>query len=596
MGGGVANNNPVIVDAFHAALRWQALVALLLALVAVSAWVVRRLSRPSTPAPGAGDEHPGRRLLRVSFGILWIVDGILQAQSAMPLGMPDGVVRPAASTSPAWVQHLVNDGLSVWSRHPIPAAASAVWIQVGIGALLLLSPRGLPSRVAGVISIYWGLVVWVFGEAFGGILGSGVSVMFGAPGAALIYSVAGLLIALPDRAWASRRLGRITLAALGVFLVGMAALQAWPGRGFWQGQANPKAQAGGLTAMVQSMSQTPQPRVLVSLLHSFASFDAAHGWAVNLLVVAVLAGTGAAFLTGRRRAVIAAAGVAIVFCLADWVFVQDLGFLGGLGTDPNSMIPLVLVVAAATLALTRVTAPAAAALPDRRPVEVPALLSLRPGASVGLGLVASAAAFAIVMLGAVPMAVAAARPGSDAILTEALNGTIDHVDTPAPAINLVDQHGHQVTLASLRGRTVALTFLDPVCTTDCPIIAQQFRQADRALGSPSTTAFIAIVANPVYLQEPFVQAFDRQEELDSVPNWYYLTGSLTQLSKEWKAYGIEVETVPAGAMAAHGDNAFVIDRSGHLRDLFGSDPGDTAATAASLGTELEATMRSVMAS
>lgn len=596
MGGGIANNNPVIVDAFHAALRWQALVALLLALAAVTAWVIRRLSRDGGDTGATASEHPGRRLLRVSFGLLWILDGILQAQSAMPLGMPDGVVKPSASTSPAWVQHLVQDGLNIWTRHPIPAAASAVWIQVGIGALLLLSPRGVLSRVAGVVSIYWGLIVWVFGESFGGIFGSGLSWMFGAPGAVLIYSVAGLLVALPERAWEGRRLGRLTLAGLGAFFVGMAVLQAWPGRGFWQGQANPKAQAGPVTDMVQTMSQTPQPKMLVSLLDSFGSFDAAHGWAVNLAVVIVLASVGAMLLTGQRRLVQLAASVAIVACLADWVFVQDLGFFGGLGTDPNSMVPLALLVGAGALAFLRQPSDAVAPV-TAEPVRAGRpILVLRPGATAVLGVTASVTAFAIVLLGAVPMAFATVNPRADAILTEAVNGTVDRVNSPAPPIDLVDQHGAPVSLATLRGRTVALTFLDPVCTTDCPIIAQQFRDADRVLAAPDRTAFVAVVANPVYLQEPFVQAFDRQEQLDSVPNWYYLTGSLAQLSAVWKAYGIEVETVPAGAMAAHSDNAFVIDSRGHLRDLLGSDPGDTSATAASLGTQLVATMRSVMGS
>ena len=36
-------------------------------------------------------------LLRISFGILWIFDGILQAQSAMPLGLPSQVIQPAAA-------------------------------------------------------------------------------------------------------------------------------------------------------------------------------------------------------------------------------------------------------------------------------------------------------------------------------------------------------------------------------------------------------------------------------------------------------------------------------------------------------------------
>ncbi len=58
------------------------------------------------------------------------------------------------------------------------------------------------------------------------------------------------------------------------------------------------------------------------------------------------------FLTGRPRLVRYAVWFGLVFCLADWVLVQDFGFLGGLGTDPNSMIPWILLFFAGYLALT----------------------------------------------------------------------------------------------------------------------------------------------------------------------------------------------------------------------------------------------------
>ena len=61
---------------------------------------------------------------------------------------------------------------------------------------------------AGGVSAGWGLVVWVFGEAFGGIFGHGSSWLFGSPGAALFYVVAGVLVSLPDLAWERPRLGR----------------------------------------------------------------------------------------------------------------------------------------------------------------------------------------------------------------------------------------------------------------------------------------------------------------------------------------------------------------------------------------------------
>ena len=97
----------------------------------------------------------------------------------MPLGMTPGVVQPAASSSPGWVQHLVGHGITIWTNHPIAAAASAVWIQVGIGVFLLVAPRGRWSQGAGLVSVGWGLVVWVFGEAFGGIFAPGVTWLFG---------------------------------------------------------------------------------------------------------------------------------------------------------------------------------------------------------------------------------------------------------------------------------------------------------------------------------------------------------------------------------------------------------------------------------
>src|SRR6202042_247266 len=97
--------------------------------------------------------------------------------------------------------------------------------------------------------------------------------------------------------------------------------------------------------------------------------------------------------------------------------------------------------------------------------------------------------------------------------------------------DLTDQDGRQVSLAGLRGKVVLLTFLDPVCTSDCPLVAQQFRAADRMLGSRArNVALVAIVANPLYRSPDYTRAFDRQELLTRVPNWYFLTGSLAQLS------------------------------------------------------------------
>ena len=597
MNSGLNISDPAVVAAFKAALVHQGLIALLIFGILGLAWVSIRAWLPAAagaaadaPAPAMA-EPAWRQVLRIGFGLLWVFDGILQAQPKMAIGLPSQVIEPLAAASPQWVQRLVNVGGTTWSYHPMQAGASAVWIQVGIGIWLIVAARGPLSRLAGLASAGWGLVVWVFGEAFGSIFAPGLTWMFGAPGAVLIYAVAGALIALPERAWYSRRLGQLTTAGTGLFLIGMAVLQAWPGRGFWQGTAH--GQPGTLAGMTQTMAGTPQPGFLSAWINAFTTFDEAHGFAVNLVVVAALAITGAAFLSGRPRLIRPVLIGFTVLCLADWVLIEDLGFLGGLGTDPNSMIPMILLASAGYLALARAPAPAAepagspaAAASWRDRLRIAA--APRSLASASIRSVASAGAIGVIILGAAPMAVAQASPVADTILAQSIDGSSIPLDHAAPAFSLTDQHGQNVTLASLRGKVVLLTFLDPVCTSTCPLIAQEFRQAGQLLGAESgRVELVAIVANPVDYQLGYTQAFDRQEGLDRVPNWLYLTGSPAQLAQVWRGYGIAALIEPAGSMIGHSEIAFAIDQQGHVRQEMQFDPGPgTTATLSSFAAEL----------
>ena len=234
-----------------------------------------------------------------------------------------------------------------------------------------------------------------------------------------------------------------------------------------------------------------------------------------------------------------------VLCLADWVLIEDFGFLGGVGTDPNSMIPMALVFIAGYLAITRRAGPRRRRrrVPGAQPVAgSPWRERLRASPTYVFRSLAAFAALAITLVGAIPMAVAATEPNAAPILAEAIDGTPNAVSLPAKPFTLVDQHDQPVSLASLRGRTIALTFLDDVCTSDCPIIAQEFRLADGMLGADARRVeMVAVNANPLYVTPDYLSAFDHQENLDSISNWLYLTGSLTQLERVWAAYGATVQ-------------------------------------------------------
>jgi cytochrome oxidase Cu insertion factor (SCO1/SenC/PrrC family) len=609
MGTGLKTNDSTIVTAFHSALLHQGLIVLfILAVAGVTLNVLRSLqfrravatAGTATGAPrlDRAQESSARRLLRISFGLIWLFDGILQGQASMPLGLVPQGIQPSAAASPTWVQHVVNFGATAWTYHPVQAAAASVWIQIGIGLWLLVVPRGRWSRLGGVASLGWGLVVWVFGEAFGGIFAPGLTWLFGAPGAVLFYCAAGALIALPEHVWATARPGRTILRSLGVFFVAMAVLQAWPGRGFWSGHRRSGA-PGTLTGMVRDMAQTPQPRVLSSWVSSFAGFESAHGWGVNLFVVLALAAIGVALLSARPKVTIVALVATVVLCVAVWVLVEDFGFFGGVGTDPNSMIPLALVCVAGYLALVRPTDRARAGVVPivRTPADAGSWrdrLITNPG--YAFRFIAALAAIGIVLVGGVPMAVAAASPNADPILDTAVDGAPSALHDAAPAFSLVNQRGRAVSLPRLHGKTIALTFLDPVCTSDCPIIAQEFRQADQMLGGDAKDVeLVAIDANPQFRSPADLVAFDDQENLNHVPNWQYLTGSLSQLRRLWDAYGILVGYASGGAMIAHSDTAYVINRDGGLRYVLNADPGGaTAATKSSFAAVLANSLKSTI--
>jgi cytochrome oxidase Cu insertion factor (SCO1/SenC/PrrC family) len=632
MNNGLDPGDPSVIAAFRAAVLHQGIIAMLIFAVLSVAWVSVRAQPDGSRTGSAGStRHPlawvraglwaygepaGRQVLRIGFGLLWLADAALLTRPGMAAGLPSQVIGPAAVTSPAWVQHVAGWAGDTWSSQPVEVTSAGLWIEAGIGLWLLAAPRGTWSRLAGLASLAWGLVVWVFGESFGQIFAPGLSWLSGAPGAGLLYAVAGALLVLPPRFWRSPRLGQVLLGGLGVCLIGMAVLQAWPARGFWQGSTN--GQPGTLADRVQTLAGAPQPHALSSLLSGFASLARAHGFAVNLVVVIALAATGLAFLTARRRVTGPALAAFGVLCLLAWVLTEDLGFLGNLGADPGSMIPMALLAVGGYLALTRVPAeqvqaeqvqaedvpasPAPAPAQTRWPngwrTRLGPAAVRRSLTAATFGTMASLGAVGVVLLGAVPMAAAQVTPAASVILAQSMDGAPNTMDAPAPGFTLTDQHGRQLSLAGLRGKVVLLTFLDPVCVTDCPLIAQEFRAAGQLLGASSRQVeLVSVNLNPTYTQLAYVRAFDHAEGLDTVPNWHFVTSDPATLRQVWHAYGVASQNLPAGAMLGHSDIAFVVDRRGHLVQELNMDPGPgTAITKSSFAAELADAARQTLKS
>jgi cytochrome oxidase Cu insertion factor (SCO1/SenC/PrrC family) len=207
-------------------------------------------------------------------------------------------------------------------------------------------------------------------------------------------------------------------------------------------------------------------------------------------------------------------------------------------------------------------------------------------------------AVAILLVGAAPMALAQVSHQADPIIAQAIDGNSAPLNFAAPAFRLTDQDGKPVSLASLHGKVVLLTFLDPVCTSDCPLIAQEFRAADQLLGARSRNVeLVAIATNPVYYSVSYLRAFDQEEHLRVLPNWHFLTGPLAQLKQAWRQYGVAARIVPSGGMIAHNDVAYVIDAAGRIRTELDFDPGPgTVSSESSFAAELSQAAERLMTS
>ncbi len=132
----------------------------------------------------------------------------------------------------------------------------------------------------------------------------------------------------------------------------------------------------------------------------------------------------------------------------------------------------------------------------------------------------------------------------------------------APDFALRDQDGKLIALRSLRGRVVALTFMDSLCTTECPIEGAVLATVQRQLGR-STPLVVVVVSTDATGDTPArVRAFARRYGWTGP--WYWLLGSQQQLAPVWGAYSITVVSVDG-----HSDAIYLIGRTGYERAAFG---------------------------
>jgi hypothetical protein len=305
----------------------------------------REIAGTVTPSAGITRRH-----LQVALGLLWLLDGALQAQPFMfTRGFATQVIAAGGQGQPGFVAGPIDWLANVIAAHPVAwnVPFAAIQLLLGVG---LLVPR--TARLTLAVSIAWALGVWYLGEGLSGLASGHASLITGAPGSALLYGV------VAAAAWPGREGSREAPAAWLPFAwaavwVGGAVFQALPGQN--SGTAVASALTGGTAGAAPW---------LASLDNSLGGWAAHHGLLAVILLVSmeVLIGVGAL----ARRTRMAAVTLGLALTVAIWVLGQQVGALhSGQATDPNSGPALVLMAAALLLALSEQQPVRASARPDR---------------------------------------------------------------------------------------------------------------------------------------------------------------------------------------------------------------------------------------
>lgn len=138
----------------------------------------------------------------------------------------------------------------------------------------------------------------------------------------------------------------------------------------------------------------------------------------------------------------------------------------------------------------------------------------------------------------------------------------------APNFTLVDQYNKKVSLSQFRGKAVLLAFMDSQCTDVCPVEAQQFLDAQKNLGAAvRNVAFVGVNVNPNANSVAAVKRFTSVHGLNTLKNWYFLTGSLAQLIPVWRAYGIQVILPKGSQQTIHSSLMYFLNPLGRERFL-----------------------------
>lgn len=191
----------------------------------------------------------------------------------------------------------------------------------------------------------------------------------------------------------------------------------------------------------------------------------------------------------------------------------------------------------------------------------------------------------LMVLACVVTLVGCRRPAED--IGERGGFAVLHTSDCLPDITLVDQHGRNVSLASLKGKPVLFDFIYTNCPGPCLMLTAQMKQIANRLGPRLGTdaRIVSITVDPEHDHPAQLLAYANKQGAD-VSGWLFLTGTPKQIDDVMARFNVIRKREPDGTVD-HVLEFFLVDASGRaLLQYMGqkADPdrvvGDVERTAA----------------
>ena len=136
---------------------------------------------------------------------------------------------------------------------------------------------------------------------------------------------------------------------------------------------------------------------------------------------------------------------------------------------------------------------------------------------------------------------------------------------PAPDFALTSQDGASVSMASLRGKVVAVAFIYTRCPDICPLLTQKMAQVQDALGADfgARIAFVSITLDPEHDTSAVLKNYARAWGA-KLKGWSFLTGPQAAIDALTRRYGVFAAKNRTGSVD-HTQLTSIIDREGVIR-------------------------------